>query len=608
MSSKTTWGLVVAAAVLFALIFFVERPLREFRQRPISREVLHGLDPATANSVSIYPANQREIRAEFQSNSWQIVKPISYRADNQRIQAFLIYLSNIKWEGRILARDLKDRANALEEFGLVTPQYSIEIRDAQGARALRVGANSALGDKVFLQVGGSEIIYAASAELLRHIPATKDAWRDTELVRLNELAFDTVKARSGAKSFEIHRDAQGLWKLRAPLQARADSMKIDNLLSQLQSLRVNGFVADQSPSDLEPYGLQASAQTPQLELSLLRNTNALFSLQMGSSPTNHPELAYVRRRNPENILLTHREPLALWRASYTNFLDRHLISCPADQIDSIEVRGDDRFVLRRHENSWQAHVEAAGAFPADSDLMRFLLDTLTNAQTVVAQTVVAAFESYGLAQPSLTYILRGAVAQGQTNLIAQIEFGTSQDGCVFERRTDETSVNCLPTSYFGHLPRASWQLRDRRIWSFLSSNVVSVTVHQLGSTRKLIRDTDGEWTFAPGSHGMLNPFSLEETLYRLGELTAVYWDGVGDAGLEQFGFRDIDHQVILEVKTATGLETLKIEFGKRSPYLHPYASVIVEGQRRIFEFPVTNYIGHVDVDLTISPAARNSQP
>jgi hypothetical protein len=340
--------------------------------------------------------------------------------------------------------------------------------------------------------------------------------------------------------------------MRAPLQARGDAPKIEALLSQLQSLRASGFVIDETPADLEPYGLQASALTPQLELSLLENTNTLFSLQMGSSPTNHPELAYVRRQIPGNILTVPRGPLSLWQAAYTNFLDRHIISVPADQIESIDVSigNNEQFVVRRVEGQWRVHSAGVEPFAADAGLMSFLIDALTNAPTDLEQTVVAEFTNY-VAPPVLVYTLRGGVTSGQTNLIAQIQFGANQAGRVFEHRTDETSVNSMPTNYYGRLPRVSWQLRDRRIWSFAASNVVSVTVHQSGKIKKLIRDPNQEWTFAPGlSAGATHaePFSLEETLHRLGELTAIWWDGEGDANLDQFGFRETDHQVELELR------------------------------------------------------------
>jgi hypothetical protein len=156
------------------------------------------------------------------------------------------------------------------------------------------------------------------------------------------------------------------------------------------------------------------------------------------------------------------------------------------------------------------------------------------------------------------------------------------------------------------LPRAAWQLRDRRIWTFDSSNVVSLTVHQLGATRKYLRDPEGEWTFAPGYHGPpgVNWPSLEEGVHRLGELTAVYWSGAGDAPGQDFGFAKTDFGLSLEIKRGGKTEICAIEFGGRSPYTNPYALVVRDGQRLLFEFPADLYENFVEHDMTIPAALR----
>jgi hypothetical protein len=164
----------------------------------------------------------------------------------------------------------------------------------------------------------------------------------------------------------------------------------------------------------------------------------------------------------------------------------------------------------------------------------------------------------------------------------------------------------MPLGAFDHMPRVSWQLRDRSIWNFDPSNIVSVAIHYLGGDRKYLRDPSGEWTFAPGYHGPPFPNwpQLNETLYRLGRLRAIYWDGIGDDPSDKFGFKDADHRVTLEVKTSDKTEQLEIEFGRRSPYLHPYAAVVKDGQRLIFEFPVDVFDNYVVPVMTLPAALR----
>jgi hypothetical protein len=394
-----------------------------------------------------------------------------------------------------------------------------------------------------------------------------------------------------------------------PWPARADTDVINALLNQIQHLPVTEFVTDDPQADLEAYGLQASAQTPSLTLVFSNGAKLTAVLQIGASPTNHPELAYARRQDPSNIVLVSREPFRAWQTDNTNFLDQHLISFPPTRIESIEAHGEDDFTARKMTNSqWKVQDARQQTFAADPDLMKDWLDGLGGIPTAIEKTVVADLSPYGLTKPALRYAINFGARAG-TNLTAHVEFGTNQMNQVFERRTDEDFVNTVALDQFDRLPNASWQLRNRRIWSFETSNVLSVTVHQLGGTRKFVRDPDGAWTFAPGFKGppFINSSEMEEAVHRIGQLTAVYWDGHGDSNLERFGFAKVDHNIEFEVKRPSGTETLRIEFGIPSPYSHPYASVVQNGQRLIFEFPADLYENFVEHDLTV-PAALRYRP
>jgi hypothetical protein len=248
-------------------------------------------------------------------------------------------------------------------------------------------------------------------------------------------------------------------------------------------------------------------------------------------------------------------------------------------------------------------VAAGKSFPADATLMEYWLAGLTNVPTEIVKTVVTDFSPYGLTNPVLQYTVRfGPEAGAQTE--ARIEFGTNQTGNVFERRLGEDPVNTVSPGDFDRLPRVSWQLRDRQVWSFASSNVVSVTVHQLGGTLAYLRDPDGNWTYAPGfnSQVRINSPALEECVFRLGQLRAIYWDAVGDQPDDHFGFAKTSHEVEFEVKHGATNEIFRIQFGDRSPLIHPYASVVRDGQRLIFEFPADLYGNLVEPNLTLFTA------
>jgi hypothetical protein len=609
MNWKPTWVLLAAGAALLAFILLVEHPLRVRREHLATRRILPGLNPAAVTNVLVQPWRQPAIqvcRDGSGSNSWRLCRPISYPARREFIAALLNGLARLEWLDCMAGGELTSRPNAQAEFGFTKPSFTLLLQDSASETRLEVGANWPFGDRVYLQVVGNPSIYLADSEILKWIPPDIDLWRDPALLDLAHLSYQSLHVRAAGQEFDLTRDPTNhLWFLTKPL-ARADTPKIDDLLSQLQSMRVSLFVTDDPQADLEPYALQDSAATPQLALSFLRGTNTVACLQVGGTLTNWTNLAYARRDHPSNIVALPREPLRPWLAPYTNFLDQHFVSLSPSLIDSISVRGDDSFtVLKQTNGQWRVEADKT-SFPADTQLMADWLAAFTNVPTAIVKTVVTDFSPYGLVHPALQYTLRFSGASG-SQALAQVDFGLDTNGLVFERRQGEDCVNSLAPGDYFRLPCVSWQLRDRAVWNFDPSNVVSVTVHQKGGLLKYLRDPDGNWTYAPGCANQvnINSPSLSECIFRLGRLRAVYWDGLGESGLERFGFQQEDHAVELEIKRGGTMQTLRIQFGARSPYLHPYASVVKDGRRLIFEFPDDLYENLVQPNLTVLTARDN---
>lgn len=609
MSWRNTGILAAAAAVLFAFIWLVERPLREERLRAADHTVLAGFNPKSVHAIQIMPRGGSEIDAERTSANpptWRLTRPISYPARVGPIMALLESLAKLTWQFRITPGELKSITNADEQYGFAQPAAEISLSSDGLSEKILIGQASTYGDEVFLEVVGDPTIYRVSADFLAAVPADKNPWRDTSLLDLTNTPYNSISVRSPGKGIEFNLEqdaATHAWMMTKPVKARADNARINQMLSRLQRLRVLQFVTDDPKADLEPLGLATSPQTPDLDLTFSMGTNVTAELQVGATITNQPEYAFARRADPSNVVIIARAELQPWQGIYTNFLDYHFISTPPDQIAVINVEGENHFSARKlSDGRWDVH--SATTFPADTELMRDWLASFTNIQTQIEAAVAPDFAKYGLAHPALEYTLQ--TGESSNSVIARIDFGVKSNGKVFERRPDELSLNYINAWDFDRLPRADWQLRDRGIWSFDSSNVVSLAVHQQGATRKYVRIPGGDWTFAPGFHGppMPNWPALEEGVHRLGSLRAVYWTGVGEAAMGGLGFREADFGLTLEIKVGDKTETRQIEFGGRSQYSYPYASVILNGQRVIFEFPVDLYENFVDPVMTIPAALR----
>ncbi len=615
MNTRNTWITVGLAVALFAFIFFFERHASN-KENPTNK-VLPYLNTASLTSVQVRPAGKKEIRAERTNGTWQLTAPVSYTAQASSIESLLEALTKLTTQPPITTEELKNQSRADAEFGFDTPQFSLGLQQGSARpQQILIGAPTALRDQVFLRVIGDEKIYLVDAGLLKLLPHQANDWRDTTFINLKGLTFDRLAVTSGTRFFELQRDATNkLWRMTQPMKARADNPKIDDLLQKMQDLRVGRFVTDDPQAELAAFGLQP----PEMELIVSQGTNNLVVLQFGKSPTNDVSAVYARQRDQKSVVLLAKEQLGYlvtkdqlnpWRVDHKDFQDRFLITLAAGTVGKIQARGDAQFAVQRLTNdTWR--VTEPEDLAADTGLVREFIAALASLQiTEFVKDVVTDldFPTYGLASPARNYILLAGdtnnAAATTNSTIAQLNFGAIRDNGIFVRRTDENSVYAVKLADYKRLPTAGWQLRDRRIWNFTTNEVTRITIHQDGKTRQINRDGPSQWSLATGSQGIINDFAIEETVFRLGELTAAAWVDRGDQNLERYGFSKNStnsYQLAIEIRKGDKPQTLNLEFGGMAPSQFPYAAVTLDGQRYIFEFPWLIY-QQILLYLTIPPA------
>ncbi len=597
MTPRNTWRWIFVAAVLFAFILFQQRYLRKPGGGPT--RVLPNLKAAAVTSVQVRPAAQLEIRAERTNSTWQLTEPLVYPAQAASIEQLLAELEGLMRGTYITARELRDRPNSDEEYGFATPKATISIEQPGYVARLRVGAKTAPGNEVFLQVVGVEGVYVVDADFLKYLPRNADDWRDTALVDLSGLNFDRLAVTNGTKVFELRRDATNkLWRMTYPLQARANNIRAEQSLQMLQSVRVGQFVPDDPRADLEMYGLKP----PDLEVALSQGTNPVVRLQFGKSLTNDTRLVYARRVGFNAIVAVPKDLLAPWFGSVNEFRDPFLLTLSAP-VAAIDVRsGQDSWSVQQQTNgAWRVLPQG---FSADAGLVKDFLSALSGLQIseFTKDVVIGAdLPAFGLASPSRQYILKSAVtnaAGGLTNaLVAELSFGTNQADKIFAQRADESFVYAVKLADFQRLPAAAWQMRDRRIWNYSTNDVWRVTIRQQGRTRQIIRNGPHNWSLAPGSQGIINDLAVEDTVSGVCQLAAGAWVAHGPLDRARYGLKDDGYQITLELKDGN---KASVDFGSEAPTGLPYAAVTLNGEPWVFECPAWLYV-YAERYLSVPP-------
>jgi hypothetical protein len=592
MKWKGTLLLVASAVTLFAFILLVERHWKNTSEANGPPERLLSLKATEVTNIQLRLTNQFLLRAERvrADAPWTLTLPIGYPAQQLPIEWLLQTLETLTPNSYIPPGELTARKQTIAQYGLDVPQATLTLQHNGQRAELLFGSQTTVGDQIYLQVQNRPGIYVVNNEAFERLPRTYNDWRDTALLNLAGIGWTRLEVRGSGRGFALEFDTNNkAFYLSKPTPARAEPGKVDALIRQLRDASVVKFVTDYPPRDLEPFGLQP----PVLELAFTSGTNDLIVVQFGKSPTNDSSTVYARRMSHTNIVLVSRAILDSLQISHGELRDLRLVNLPSiNPVDAIEVIGTESFSVRRLTNgTWTLND---GPSLVDAEAVREWLDLLAKLEGTVEKDIVTDFAVYGLSpQPARRYLIKtlatNSVGSISNRVMAELDLGTQQGEKVFARRPDEDTVYSLPRKDVARLPREAWQLRDRRLWSFTTNQVIRVAVRQSGQTRKLERSPAGIWTVSEGAGVMINSRIMDAVLQPLGELRVATWVARGDENRTAFGFKEDNNRVSFDIRDGEKTRTLTLELGAVAPNRIPYGLAVVDRQTWIFEIPVVTF-------------------
>lgn len=593
MKPLRTLLLVVLALGMFAYIALYERHETEPSQAAGTAPMLFAnFNPALVASVEVSMLTNQSLRVERTNNTWLLVHPLVYPAHALRVDRLLSIFSQLTRSSHISAQELTAQRQPLSAFGLDPPRATVVVQHDLGRLELKIGNRTPLGSQVYVQLVGSDGIYFTDAAVLDRLPRSVDEWRDPGFLPLKGLAFNRLKiearAGGGVNVLQFETDpATRLWRLTGPMAARADNAKLEQLIGQLQTWQIRSFVSESPKPDLEIYGLQ----TPELTLVFGRGSNDLLMAQFGKSPPNDNSLIYARCLGRTGPVLVDKELVAKLRVPFSEFRERRLTSAGLGVADLVEVRGQENFTLQRQKDgSWWTHSPQPQL--ADPQLVMNFFANITALRIADFERdeVTEDYSSWGLNRPRRQYLFRQAITNvppGVTNrLLAQLDFGTNKADKIYARVQGENSVYTVKLEAYALLPSQSFQLWDRRLWSFDTNDVTTVTIQLMSYRWKLVRNAARQWSLAPATTALEFPVPnmVDEVIYRLGRLQAVVWTAQGDDKLATYGIPDADAHLEIEVSpTGKPVQHLTLDFGPSAPSQNIFASAKKNGRRLIFE-------------------------
>jgi hypothetical protein len=194
---------------------------------------------------------------------WKLTDPVLVPASSTKMENLLAALSSLRiMDGPkgFVADNVKDFA----PFGLAEPAATVELTMMHDERAtvpasvepmvLHVGKPVPdRPERVYVRQGGQDDVVAVDARALTELPRTAIALRDQHVVDIEPAAVTEIQIQARDRLFALKKEPDG-WVLTSPRAEKADALKVDALLHQIDAIQTSEF--------LEPNKVRAPELNP----------------------------------------------------------------------------------------------------------------------------------------------------------------------------------------------------------------------------------------------------------------------------------------------------------------------------------------------------------
>lgn len=585
MQRNLTWILVTAALCLYAFIYFFERRIPGSAERRAPQRVLPIDAPQEIQAIEVVLSPTAVVRAERTNGVWMLTEP-RYPARQAALDTLTTNLVQLRAFDRIPNHEVKLQGE--KAFGLAPPRASLEVTAGSNIIQLEIGSVAPLTSNLYVRLPASGDVVLVNPALLDPLLKNTNDWRTPALFQLSAREFDHIQLRTGQRSFELARGTNNTWQISKPVPARADQDRVLELLQILRSAEATDFVTDSAGPDLERFGLQ----TPEVEVSFSVDTNRLYSIQFGGSPTNRTNQVFAMLLGQTNVVLASRNLAEYLKQPYTAYHDPRLVTIAPGALDRIKIQAREEFTIQRQpQGSWV--FEDKTKTPVDRELFNKFVAAASGLRIVNIIKEVPTetdLKTHGFIPPIASYSffqkLTNSAGITTNILFTDVTFGGARADTIYVRRSDENPIYLTQLASLVELPKRAFELRDRTIWRFSTNALAGITLSNVATTNTVPRGPGG-WS----TDTILNA-QLDEIAFRLSNLNAQEWVDKGTAALARFGVSDRSPTLKLELRGAKSGEPYSLHFGRETLRHDVYAAITFNGEVEptVFEFPGDLYL------------------
>ena len=532
MKWKTTLVLLVIATGVFAYLVLIERNRPNTADAAREAQNVVNFEREKIGGIVIQNGDDK-IDIRKHGDKWRLETPIKDQADASVVNNLLLELENWQKEASISAKEMEADKSKLSDYGLAQPKLRLKLSGEKAPPEIFFGKDAAVEGKMYVRFGSSKETFLVSQSVKKALDKKPEEFRDRKLTDLILAQVTRVVLKTPAGEMELQKTADH-WDITKPLRARADDQKVNDLVAQITTARIQQFVADDK-GDLHPYGLAEPRGSMTLFTQDDKPGSPGQTLQIGSVPAKEKDQVYVRFASRGFVYTLPKKVDEMLNTKPDDLRDRHLVRIDTKFLDrlTIDAPGKSKTVLARKDESWT--IANRNNAPANSTEAQRLIDIMQNEQVArFVEDVASNLSKYGLDKPQLTVTFSSFASENTAETkageqpFASVAFGKIEGDNVFARVGDEPFVVAVRRPLVDQIWSDPIQWQDLAIFNFKPEQIHRVTV-KTDKDFEIVSGAKAEWTWAKGS-GPINQTNANSIAKVLAMLRAVNWVGMTLAG------------------------------------------------------------------------------
>ncbi len=283
------------------------------------------------------------------NDKWRLEEPIKDQADRATIDNLISDLESWEKDETFPAKEIDADKNRLTEYDLVKPKLRLKLLGKEMPPEILFGKDGALEGRMYVRFDNAKDTFVARQTVRNDIAKKPEEFRDRKLTEITQGQVTRVVLKTPTGEMELQKQGD-LWDIVKPLRARGDSQKINDLVAQVTSARIQQFVADDR-GDLQPYGLAE----PRGSITLFTPEDKQGQvLQIGAVPEKEKDQVYVRFSARNFVYTLPKKIEEVLKSTPDDLRDRHLVRIDTNNLDrfTIDAPGKSKVVLARKDQTW----------------------------------------------------------------------------------------------------------------------------------------------------------------------------------------------------------------------------------------------------------------